>query len=143
MATTRDLLHQRVQSRLQHVAPKRRHSRRSAVVQNDTARRVLFRRHSARRLVHGHRLPDLGNRATVRLERDDRHPDEQRRRHLARGRERRVEFRLADGSASRGADAPAVEQRGHRCHDRDGRRVRFLGLPSWYLQYELSGPRTE
>lgn len=109
MATTRDLLHQRLQIRLQHVSPKRCHRRRNTVVQNDTARRLLFWCHAAERLVHRHRLPYLGSRAPIRLIRDEGPPDEQRCRHLDRERECRVELWLADRSASRSADAPVVE----------------------------------
>ena len=45
LATAREILHQRVQSRRQHGAALGRHSHRIDVVQNDPAKRVLQRRH--------------------------------------------------------------------------------------------------
>lgn len=139
LATPRRILHQCLQKQLWHGSSIRRHGRRSNVVQNDTAKRFLLRRHATRRLVHGDRFPQLGNRATIRIDRDDSPRHEQRRRHLDREREPGAEFWIADWSASRRSDARVGEFWGNGPHDCDERSVHFLWLPGGYVQHELSG----
>ena len=143
LATAREIFHQRVQRRRHHGAALGRHRRRSSVVQNDLAERLLQRRHPAQWLEHRHRRPELGHRPAVRVVRDESPRDEQRQRHLHRQRESGAELWLADRGASGGAAPRAVELVRQSRHERDGRGVRLLGVPGRYVQHELPGGRVE
>lgn len=103
----------------------------------------MQRRDAARRVGHGHGLAHLGRRATARIHGDEDPRHEQRRRHFDRGREPGVEFRVADGGAGGGADAPVAEFGGGGRDDGDGRGVRRFGLSGRYVQHELSGGGAE
>ena len=139
LATARDVVHQRVQRRRRHGAALGRHRRRSNVVQNDLAERLVQRRFPAQWLEHRHRRPELGHRLTVRVVRDESPRDEQRQRHLHRQREPGAELWFTDGGASGGAAPRAVELVGQSGHECDGRGVRLLGVPGWHVQHELPG----
>ena len=121
LATARPILHQRVQSRREHVTTLGLHSHRINVVQNPTAKLHLQRRRSTRGLEHGHGLAQLGRRPTKRRIRVQSSSDEQRQRHIDREREPGVELRLADGSASGISAARAVEFGRDGRHECDGR----------------------
>lgn len=121
LATTRAILHQRVQSRREHGTALGRNSHRSNVVQDSLAKLHLQRRHSTQRMEHGHRLDQLGRRPPSRLIRVQSPRDEQRQSNFNRERQSRVELRIAHRSASRIPVARAVElgrDGRYECHGR-------------------------